>query len=216
MTTVLVLLLGAMAAALTYSFMLARPPSAVRTVIKTLAVGLLAIAAWRSWLPVPLIIGLALSAVGDAFLAGDPKRWLPYGLASFLAAHVAYIVFFIPMHVAGFPPARGAGMAVTVIAGLGMLAWLWPTLGALRLPVIAYVAAIIIMVCASFMLPTVMWRAMIGAVLFFASDAILSAQLFRQRFTGRAGALSVWWLYWFGQAFFIYAALNEALGRIAI
>jgi uncharacterized membrane protein YhhN len=38
-----------------------------------------------------LAIALAFCTLGDAFLAGDPKRWLPFGLAAFLTGHVIYV-----------------------------------------------------------------------------------------------------------------------------
>ena len=61
-----------------------RPGGLFRTSVKTAAVGALALWAWMAGAP-PLLTGaLALSAVGDAFLAGNPDRWLPPGLGSFL------------------------------------------------------------------------------------------------------------------------------------
>ena len=59
-----------------------RPGGLFRTSVKTAAVGALALWAWMAGAP-PLLTGaLALSAVGDAFLAGNPDRWLPPGLGS--------------------------------------------------------------------------------------------------------------------------------------
>jgi uncharacterized membrane protein YhhN len=80
-----------------------------------------------------------------------------------------------------------------------MFAWLWPRLGAMRLAVAGYVLAITAMVATALLLPPARAPATAGAILFFASDAILAAQLFRQRFTGRGGALAIWWLYYLGQ-----------------
>ncbi|HWA61710.1 MAG TPA: lysoplasmalogenase family protein [Caulobacteraceae bacterium] len=222
------LAIGAMLAALAYgTVFLGRPPTALRTIVKTLAVGLLAAASWALGLPLGLTAGLALSSLGDAFLAGDPKRWLPFGLASFLTAHLVYIGLFVtralgrhhgfyaPADTFGLTGVRLLGMIAAVLAAGSVLRWLWSGLGALRWAVVAYVAAIVAMVCASFALPDNLWRAMVGAALFFASDAILAAQLFRQRFVGRIGELSVWWLYWFGQGFFFYAIVNDTLARFA-
>lgn len=71
-----------------------RPPSFPRTLVKTVAVGALAVLAYLEGGGSSLAIALALCAVGDAFLAGDPKRWLPFGLAAFLAGHVVYVLLF--------------------------------------------------------------------------------------------------------------------------
>jgi len=188
-----------------------REPSIPRTVLKTLAVGALAVLAWRTHHAWPLVAGLALSAVGDAFLAGDAKRWLPAGLGAFLLAHLAYIWFFLHngggLGVLGSEPWRGAGAAVAVIAGGLMLAWLWRSIGPLRPAVAAYAAALAGMVVMALTLPLQLWPAMPGAVLFMCSDALLSAELFkglRRRWSGPA----VWATYYGAQALIIYAFLR--------
>jgi uncharacterized membrane protein YhhN len=71
-------------AALAYGLVFVeRPPSASRTLVKCVAVGALAVIAYLEGGSVMLAIALAFCALGDAFLAGDPKRWLPFGLAAF-------------------------------------------------------------------------------------------------------------------------------------
>jgi uncharacterized membrane protein YhhN len=208
------LLLLGLVFALAYGlFFFKRGPSLAKTLVKTGAVGALVLIAWIDGDPLLLTIALALCALGDAFLAGDPKRWLPFGLASFLAGHLAYVALFVTTllefaHHRGFyqrgdevgPDAvHVGGMVVVVLLAAAMLRWLWASLGSLRLPVVAYVAAIVAMVCTSLALPHFYAFAQYGAVAFFASDAILSAQLFRQRFEGRAGQWAVWALYFVGQ-----------------
>jgi len=175
------------------------PPSLRRTLIKVLAVAsLIPVVGWTGAPPL-LMAGLALSALGDAFLAGNPKRWLPWGLASFLIAQLIYVALFAFYAVTPPSPPRAIGIAAAGLAAAAMFAWLWPRLGALRLPVAGYVLAITAMVATALMLPPGRSPATVGAVLFFCSDAILAAQLFRERFTGRGGALAVWWLYYLGQ-----------------
>jgi uncharacterized membrane protein YhhN len=92
-----------------------------------------------------------------------------------------------------------------------MLAWLWAWLGPMRAAVTLYVIAIAVMVGSSFLLPAIYWPAMVGAVAFMASDAILAGGLFReakllgsQRLTGWA----VWFLYYGGQAGIAWAFLR--------
>src|ERR1700759_1338414 len=90
--------LGGMSAAASglYGLWLVRKAvSTWRTLAKTAAVAALAVLSYVSGAPVAMTIALVLSALGDAFLAGEAERWLPAGLAAFLAAHVAYIWLFV-------------------------------------------------------------------------------------------------------------------------
>lgn len=209
------LLAAAFAFALAYGLIyFRRPPSPVRTIVKTCAVTALAGVSLVNAAPWPLTLALVFCAVGDAFLAGDPKRWLPPGLASFLAGHLTYVATFVTMILSarnGFAAAGGlpivnlAVMAVAVLIGGGMLAWLWKDLGHLRWAVAAYVAAILAMVCTSLALPRLLDGAQYGALLFFASDGVLSAQLFKQRFTGLLGQWVVWGCYFLGQVLIVMA-----------
>ncbi len=186
-----------------------RPSSALRTLVKCGAVGSLAVIAGLGGSPI-LAAALAFCALGDAFLAGDPKRWLPFGLAAFLIGHVLYAPLFYAH--AGAPGWRfwiGAPL-VGAAAGL-MLRALWPSLGKLRLPVIAYVVAIVGMVVTSLLLPPRFWPATVGAIAFMASDAILSFDLFRGAKLGgspRLTAWAVWFLYWGGQVGICYGMLS--------
>lgn len=191
-----------------------RPPSMVRTIVKAAAVGAITIIAFLSGTPWLLAAGLLLCAAGDAFLAGDPKRWLPAGLGVFLLGHILYIFLFQEMRdpALEMTPPQIAGAVAVGVAALAMLAWLWTALGPMRAAVTLYVIAIAVMVGSSFLLPLVYWPAMAGAVAFMTSDAILAGDLFRdakllgsQRLTGWA----VWFLYYGGQAAIAWAFLRQ-------
>jgi uncharacterized membrane protein YhhN len=198
--------LGAAAAlcALVYGLVLVeRPVSPLRTAIKTAATALLAILAYRAGGPAPLIAALALCALGDTFLAGDPKRWLPFGLGAFLVGHLVYVWLFAGL--AGpLQPVFWIVAPPMVIGAAAMLVWLRPSLGALRPAVMAYVAAIVAMVCASLLPPWPrFWPVTVGALAFMASDALLAADLFKTvKLAGspRLTAWAVWFLYFGGQA----------------
>jgi uncharacterized membrane protein YhhN len=128
-------------------------------------------------------VGLACSLAGDVFLMLPGDRFLP-GVASFLLAHLAYLVAFT----AGVP--LGAGLLPLVpyaLLGGSMLAVLWRGLGTLRIPVAVYVVVIVAMA----------WRAAgraetlatagarlaaVGAALFVLSDALLALNRFRRPF----------------------------------
>ena len=70
-------------AAVIYAVIVNTRPTLARTVVKTLAVALLAVLAIVENGPLLLFGGLALSAVGDAFLSRDGDRAFLGGLASF-------------------------------------------------------------------------------------------------------------------------------------
>jgi uncharacterized membrane protein YhhN len=185
-------------------------PSISRTIVKTASVAALAVLAYLDGGSVLLAVALAFCALGDAFLAGDPKRWLPLGLAAFLVGHLVYIPLFLER--AGAPPTWfwPAAGAVGAAAGL-MLRALWGSLGKLRIPVVVYVLAIVGMVVSSLLLPTRAWPTTVGALAFMASDAILSFDLFKNaKLLGspRLTAWAVWALYWGGQAGICHGMLS--------
>lgn len=197
----------ALVAGLLYGLWLThRPPSALRTVVKTAAVAGLAGACFFAGAPVLLVLALAFSALGDAFLAGDPKKWLQPGMAAFFIAHVLYVPLFLGIGagLAEFSHMSwrlAAALAVAIVAGL-LLRWLWAGLGAMRYPVAAYVLVIVAMVASSFTLPLSYAVSMIGALAFMASDTILSVQLFRDPTVfgrPRLAGFLIWFLYWGGQ-----------------
>jgi uncharacterized membrane protein YhhN len=191
---------------------LARPVTAVRTIVKTLAVALLAVAAYFAGAPPLLSLGLALSAMGDAFLAGDPKRWLPAGMIAFLVAHLAYINFFNEIGGAAqylAEPWRILPALAVTGGAVYLMRWLWPHIGPLRYAVGIYAAAIVLMVLAAFTLDLSYWPAILGAAAFMGSDAILSVRLFKNPDQwGSLGGNAVWWLYYGGQALIAYAFLR--------
>jgi uncharacterized membrane protein YhhN len=187
-----------------------RPRSPVRTVVKTLATSALAVLAYLEGGGPLLALALAFCAVGDAFLAGDPKRWLPFGLAAFLAGHLVYGLLFWRER----GPVGAAFMTVTpmiLLAAATMLVLLWRSLGRLKPAVVLYVLAIVVMVSTSLLLPRFRWPAAVGAVAFMASDAILAFDLFKgTRLLGspRLTALAVWFLYFGGQAMIAWGMLR--------
>ncbi|MGR4862502.1 lysoplasmalogenase family protein [Caulobacter sp. LARHSG274] len=187
-----------------------RPPSLPRTVVKTAATGALAVLAYLQSGGPGLALALALCAIGDAFLAGDPRRWLPFGLAAFLAGHLVYaLLFWRERGPAG--PLAWTVAPLVVLAALALLARLWGDLGRLKPAVVAYALAIVAMVTGSLLLPGLRWPAAVGALAFMTSDAVLSLDLFRgDRLLGsaRLTAWTVWFLYFGGQALITYGMLR--------
>lgn len=131
-----------------------------------------------------IVAGLVASLAGDVFLM-LPDRFVP-GLLSFLIAHIFYIIAFTH---------ESSGQAPIwyivpfVLYGVVMLRWLWPHLGTLRVPVIVYMGAILIMAyqAANRWIETSQdgtLFALAGAYLFVASDSALAVNTFRGRFRG--------------------------------
>ncbi|RWM28452.1 MAG: lysoplasmalogenase [Mesorhizobium sp.] len=174
-------LLFSIAAAAIYALALELSPRLARSAAKTLAVALLAALAVMQGGPLLLVAALALSAAGDAFLSRDGEKAFLGGLASFLVAHVAYVVLFLKVGGGiGLLTAqfwRGVialAMAAFVVA---MLAALWRRVGpSLRVPIAVYVAAILAMGISA--LTTFHPWVIAGAVLFMASDGLLAAERF--------------------------------------
>lgn len=152
-----------------------------------------------------IVTGLVLGAIGDACLLARGKRWFLAGLVAFLLGHLAYVAGIAMVE----PAERWWGdagwlAAVPAGAGLAVLAVLWPRLGSLRLPVVAYVATISVMVIAAVAaargaaLPDpARGRLVAGASVFFVSDLAVA----RDRFVAPGFTNKLWGLpaYYAGQ-----------------
>lgn len=192
---------------------------AVAYITKPLATIAALLLAWTAARPVSpayrklVTLGLAASLAGDVFLMLPGDLFLP-GLASFLVAHLLYVTAF-----AG----DGGGardvpvFLVVALFGAAMLVVLWPALGAMRVPVLAYVGVIATMAWQAI----ARWRAMpragagdgdgarrgaaalaaFGAASFLVSDAALAVGRFRGAFAGgTAVVLGTYWLAQWGIA----------------
>lgn len=177
--------------------------SPARTWIKAGSVVLLAVAALFGEAPPLLVAGLLACAVGDAFLAQDGKRALIFGMGAFLCGQLIYSVMFVIEGGAVFASVvEGGVQTLLIVAAAVTLYWLRPRLGDMAAPVVVYTTAVTVMALLAVGLPGFPLVAL-GAVMFLASDGVLSAELFalspesRQRLWTRP---AVWALYWGGQA----------------
>jgi uncharacterized membrane protein YhhN len=129
-----------------------------------------------------ILAGLLCSLAGDVSLM-FPDKWFKAGLVAFLAAHVFYILAFKP------GPGRPVSVGIFLpfmIFGLLMFRTLAPSLGALKLPVLVYIAAITVMawLAASRFIYAGGTRplfAFAGAVLFLVSDSVLAYDRFAKK-----------------------------------
>ena len=126
--------------------------------------------AQRAW----FVAGLVLSFAGDVFLMLPSDAFVP-GLASFLLAHVAYVVGFAVGGLSGGWAV--AGLAVVAVAGGTLGRKIVRTVNAgdhreLVVPVAAYMTVISAMVVLAF--GSAEAFAIVGALLFFSSDALIA------------------------------------------
>lgn len=118
-----------------------------------------------------VLAGLVLSFAGDALLLSARRPAFLGGLVAFLLAHVAYAAAF-----AGVArPAAWTALPVLVATGAA-LRWLWPALGDMRTPVVAYCATISVMLWLALGVDRPEVRA--GALLFYLSDLLVARDRF--------------------------------------
>jgi uncharacterized membrane protein YhhN len=152
-----------------------------------------------------VLAGLVLSAIGDVALAFPGDRPFMAGLVAFLFGHVAYIFAAAArLPVTEWPSAWSLlPLAVSAAA----TAWLWPHLGSMRIPVLAYVSAITLMVIGALAVfareggPALTLA--LGALLFYASDLSVA----RDRFVKPGFVNKAWGLpaYYAGQVLFAWS-----------
>jgi len=155
-----------------------RRPSRSETVLKPLTLVLLVAAAvsldptsgdQRAW----FVVALALSLAGDVFLLPKPDLFV-LGLASFLLAHVAYVIGLWQLE-------PDSGPQLLVVLALAPVAV--RVVGAVRrrepdltVPVVVYIAVIAAMVASALRHAEAVGVA--GALLFATSDSILALDRF--------------------------------------
>ncbi|RLA34403.1 MAG: lysoplasmalogenase [Gammaproteobacteria bacterium] len=155
-----------------------------------------------------LFVGLVLSWFGDAFLLGTTEKMFLFGLATFLLAHVAYVIAFAAR---GMNIRWALGTAIPIaLVSIGAMIWLTPWISTeMLVPVRVYTLVISLMVITAFgtrgnggpmLIP-------IGALLFYCSDLSVAVNQFMQP----AFPHYVWGLpfYYTGQ---IMLALSTAFG----
>ncbi|CAN5669356.1 lysoplasmalogenase [soil metagenome] len=145
-----------------------------------------------------MVVGLVLSLAGDVFLMLDEK-WFVAGLASFLLGHVAYVVALQLAPTSLVFTLLGLAVVAVCIATFGRRIVQGVATGDQRdmvPPVIAYLVVISAMVVSAF--GTRAPWAIVGAGLFYASDATLAWNRFLDE--RRFGHIAVMVTYHLGQA----------------
>ena len=187
------------AAGVALAYLVLPRPYAGDVMLKTSMCVLLALAAFRGELKL-FALALLFSAAGDAFLAYDGQRFFVPGLASFLVTHVLYaVVFVLATKGAATPMTAGRKLMLAVIPMFAAVygAVLWPKLGELAIPVILYIAAIVVMAMLSLRVRAI--EVPVGAVLFMVSDSLISLEKF------------LWPAAWIGPLVWITYALAQLM-----
>lgn len=125
-----------------------------------------------------LFAGLVLSFVGDVALLSKEKRPFLIGLGAFLLAHVAYAIAFVARGI----DTRMLPYSLTLLSvfAVVVLRWLYPHVkSSMRIPVVAYVIAISVMVAlAGALIGTGSSTLVNGAILFMISDVFVARERF--------------------------------------
>jgi uncharacterized membrane protein YhhN len=149
-----------------------------------------------------LLVGLVFCLGGDIFLALPQRSMFRCGLLAFLLGHVFYIVAFF--HVGRTGPWTWISATVCAAGAVFVYRWLSPRLGSMKLPVLAYIVVISVMVVGAASLAAAQTLATparilvaAGALCFYVSDVFVARDRFlRSRFENRLIGLP---LYYAGQ-----------------
>lgn len=145
------------------------------------------------------LTGLVMSFFGDLFLM-LPDGFIP-GLASFLIAHIIYILTFKPL----FKHKNLFLIPLIITFVIGLFWFLYPNLGVMKLPVLLYAITIGTMLYVA--IGTKKTWLIIGAVLFVISDSILALNLFYKHST--LGGLCVMFSYVIAQYCLVKGMIKE-------
>lgn len=148
------------------------------TMLAIISIAVLNVSAPPTFYQKMIIVGLIFSTVGDVFLI-DSRRFVQ-GLASFLLAHVCFIIAFFTT-----PNLPGAFVYIAYVAFF--LSILWKHLGNLKIPVVVYACALAVMswlaLSRYFELPdSKSLFAFLGSVSFVVSDSLLAFNKFKSSF----------------------------------
>lgn len=165
-------------------------------IFKPISTSLLIITAllsfWQSGMnltySIGVLVGLALCFGGDmALMFQSNRKAFILGLVLFLLAHLAYAITFTildNLHSLDWLPAL-----VLLAIGIGLYRLFQPGLGSMKVPVIAYIIIISVMVNQALSAFTgsdfttgQAWMVFIGAILFYISDVILAANRYWKPF----------------------------------
>jgi len=152
-----------------------------------------------------MVAGLVCSLAGDVFLMLD-ERYFIGGLVSFLLGHVMYVVGLVQLDVEPVMLVVGVVLVLvgSALVGSRIVRGAGETDERLPVPVAVYMAVISLMVVMA--LGTTIPAAIVGALLFFTSDAVLGWNRFVRPIPN--GRLIIMTTYHLGQIGLVLALLD--------
>ena len=163
------------------------------------------------------LLALLFCLAGDVSLMFVENNELFFmgGLAAFLVGHILYIITYRQHQRAGMGEELLSTQKIRfalpiVLAGTGLIAVLFPSLGDLQFPVLIYAVVLMIMVITALLRygKTGMvsyWQVLLGAILFMISDSMLAVNKFLHPFY--AASLAVMITYIAAQYFIVKGIL---------
>jgi uncharacterized membrane protein YhhN len=132
-----------------------------------------------------VLVGLVFCLGGDVLLALPQPRAFLWGLIAFLLGHVCYVLAFF--HAAQPNAWTWAGAPAAALGSGWVVRWLWPHLGPMKGPVLAYVVIITLMVAGALSVlgegglkPAGRILVAAGALSFYLSDLFVARERFVQ------------------------------------
>ncbi len=155
-------------------------------------------------------LALLLAWAGDVVLGNPGGVGFIMGLASFLLAHVAYLVLYLrPLRTRRIP-----GYAlVFAIWWVALVVLLLPYVGDLAIPVAIY--GLVLCSAAAVAMGTTPVVAL-GAITFLVSDTLLAFRMFHPSFVLWQADFVIMFFYLGGQALIILGAVRFALSRVVM
>jgi uncharacterized membrane protein YhhN len=154
---------------------------------------------------IAVFAALILSLAGDVLLIPkDSRGCFLAGLGAFLSAHIAFSVGFLLTGQVSWTLAAGLVLPFGLLA-VGVGRWLLPSVSdRMKVPVLAYIVVITVMVVLAWSCGTALLVAQVAATFFFLSDISVA----KDRFRGGGFGNRLWGLpaYYLAQLLFVFSA----------
>jgi uncharacterized membrane protein YhhN len=148
-----------------------------------------------------MVAGLLCSALGDVLLQFDGL--FIFGMAAFAAAHVCYVTYFVRSGALAALRKKWWLPAGYLVLWAALVAWLWPGLGTLQIPVAAYSLLLFSTGATSAGFSA---RTGLGGLLFVLSDSLIALRIADEATYDRLPLGGVWVMVTYLAAQFLLAS----------
>ena len=155
-----------------------------------------------------LFFSFLFATVGDILLTFKFQNAFIFGLASFLIAHIFYIItyVFLRLNTNYYPDSKKWIISLLALYGIIYFLILRPNLGDLFPYVLAYMIVLMTMACFA-VTSQLNFFVGFGALLFVFSDSALAFKQFITPFA--MDDAMIWFSYYFGQLFIVYGFFSS-------